>query len=222
MNLDTELEVWRRDWQSDSTVVADLCQKVKRQSRWMRIALAADVLVTLVIGGGVIWSAFRSPEADMFVLAGATWTFLLAAWLFAVKNNRGNWSPSTSDTLSFLDISIRRSQRRLAAVRFAAALFLSEIVFCLIWNYHHSPERHPSLASWLLFGSVGVDVAWALTFGFFGLLFWYRHKKRAELRYLLDMSRDFGGTSQKSDVPRRINFTWIKPRGRNRRRIQSN
>jgi hypothetical protein len=198
MNLDTELEVWRQDWQSESAVFTGLRQKVKRQSRWMRIVLAADILITIAIGGGVIWSAFRSPGADMFVLAGATWIFLVTAWSFAIRNNRGHWSPSASDTLSFLDISIRRCQRRLAAVPFAAALFLSEIVFCLIWSYHHSPERHSSLASWLLFGSVA--------FLFFGFLFWYRHKKRAELRCLLNISRDLGETTQ----------------GRNTIRVQNN
>lgn len=206
MNLDTELEAWRQDWQSESDVVTGLRQKVKRQSRWMKIVLAGDILITIAIGGGVIWSAFRSPEADMFILAGTTWIFLLAAWLFAIRNNRGNWSPSASDTLTFLDLSIRRCQRRLAAFRFAAALFLSEIVFCLMWNYHHSPERHSSLASWLLFGSVAVDIAWALTFVFFGIIFWHRRKKRVELQYLLNISRDLGETTQ----------------GRNRRGIQSN
>ncbi len=56
MNVDNELEVWRRQWQSDTTVPLDLRRKVERQSRFMKIILFADILVTITIGGAAGWA----------------------------------------------------------------------------------------------------------------------------------------------------------------------
>ncbi len=199
MNTDTELELWRQEWQSDSAVPANLRLKVERQSLWMRIGLAADILVTVVIGGGVIFFELRSPESDMGVLAGATWLFLLTAWVFAIRVNRDNWSPSALNTNAFLDLSVRRCRSRLVVVRFAAVLFVCEVVFCLGWIYRHTAEPRKPLASWLWFGSTAVDLYWVMTPLFFGFLFWYRRKKRAELAYLHRLSSDFGGATGEPD-----------------------
>ena len=56
MNLDLELDQWREQWQAspEAPPLADLSKRVARQSRFMRIALAGDILVTIVIGGGII------------------------------------------------------------------------------------------------------------------------------------------------------------------------
>jgi hypothetical protein len=79
MNLDTELEAWRSEWQSEAAVPANLRQRVERQSRWMRLMIAGDVMVTVVIGGGTIGLAWRAPQADMVLLAAATWLFIVVA-----------------------------------------------------------------------------------------------------------------------------------------------
>jgi len=62
MSLDTELETWRREWQSETTVPPDLRRRVERQSRWRKVTVAGDILVTVVIGGGVIALAAREPQ----------------------------------------------------------------------------------------------------------------------------------------------------------------
>ena len=62
MSLDIELETWRREWQSETAVPPDLRRHVERQSRWLKIGIAADILVTVVIGGGVIALAARSQQ----------------------------------------------------------------------------------------------------------------------------------------------------------------
>ncbi|HLJ46594.1 MAG TPA: hypothetical protein VKU01_11335 [Bryobacteraceae bacterium] len=189
MNIDAELESWREQWQSETALPVDLRRRVERQTRWMKAALVGDLLVTLVIGGGVIWAAARSPQTDMFVLAGMTWVFIAAAWAFTLWVNHRNWSPSAMDTAAFIDLSIRRCRGRLAAVRFGVVLFVTEIVFCLAWIYQHDIRGQRPLLTWLLFGSLEIDITWLFTIVFAGLMVWYRRKKRAELEYLLRLSK---------------------------------
>ena len=82
MSLDTELETWRRDWQSENAVPADLRRRVERQSRWLKIGLAGDILVTVTIGGGVVAAAAVLPQTGMLLLVAATWSFIAIAWAF--------------------------------------------------------------------------------------------------------------------------------------------
>jgi hypothetical protein len=187
MNIDAELDVWRRQWQSETTVPLDLRKKVERQTRFMKIGLLADILVTIVIGGGTIVWALRSPQSDIVLLAAVTWLFLAAAWTFTLTVNRGSWSPSTLDTASFVELSVRRCRGRLAAVWFGAILFLCNIVFCLGWVYNHSPEARKPLLPWLFFSSLASDIIWLATLAFSVFLVWYRRRKRAELAYFLDL-----------------------------------
>jgi len=49
---DLELDVWRAQWQADTEVPADLRRKVERGSRNLRLLLALEVLITVVLGGG--------------------------------------------------------------------------------------------------------------------------------------------------------------------------
>jgi hypothetical protein len=187
MNMDAELDVWRRQWQSVATIPLDLRKKVERRSRFMKIGLIADTLVTVVIGGGsTVWSV-RSPHPDNVLLAAATWLFLAAAWTIALTFSRGNWSPSALDTVAFVDLSVRRCRGALAAIRFAAGLFLCEIAFCLGWVYRYSPEHRKPLLVWLFFSSLPIDIVWLATLAFFGFLIWYRRKQQAELAYLVSL-----------------------------------
>jgi hypothetical protein len=222
MNLDAELDVWRRQWQSEAPVPLDLRKKVERQTRFMKIGLLADILVTIVIGGGTIVWALRSPQSDIVLLAAVTWLFLAAAWTFALRVNRGNWSPSTLDTASFVELSVRRCRGRLAAVRFGAILFVCNIVFCLGWVYNHSADARKPLLPWLFFSSLPIDFAWLATLAFSVFLVWYRRRKRAELAYLLNLSGEItptapgmsGALQARSGFPR----NWMR-RGARRLRL---
>jgi len=183
MSLDAELDTWRREWQSEKSAVPDLAAKVRRHSRFMRIMLAADVLVTVVIGGGTIVWAVRSSETDVMVLAGATWFFLAIAWVFGTINLKGCWAPAALNASAFLDLSIRRCRHSIATSRLGAILYCSELLFCLMWIYRHkhavSPEEFLT--------SPSVAVVWIFTAGFAVLLFWYQRRKQAELAYLLKL-----------------------------------
>ena len=184
MNLDTELAGWRQQWQSDEAVAPDLRKMVERHTRAMKWMLAADVMVTVAIGGGVLAYAIRQPLPGVGLLAACTWLFIAAAWIARLKINRGTWAPAALDTAAFMELSIRRCRARLAASRFGAGLFLIQICFCLGWIYHYS-EHHQSLAAWLFFGSVAIDLVWLFAMLFFAALVWYRRKQRRQLEWLL-------------------------------------
>jgi hypothetical protein len=185
MNVDTELDVWRRQWQSDTTVPLDLRRRVERQSRFMKLNLIGEILVTIIFGGTITEWAARSPGAGLTLLAVGTWVYIAVAWTFGLIVNRGDWSPSAQNSAAFIDLSVRRCRGRLAAVRFAAGMFLFQLAFILAWVYHYSPARSTSFLTWLFFGSIPIDIVWVCTAAFFGFLVWYRRRKRAELAYLL-------------------------------------
>jgi len=196
MNVDSELEVWRQQWQSDDSVPLGLRRKVERQSRFMKIGLMMDILVTVIIGGATIVWAVWSPRPENVLLAVATWEFIATAWAFSLVVNRGNWSPSAQDTAAFVDLSVRRCRSRLASVWFAAGLFLFQMVFVLGWVYRNSPAHRQPLSTWIFFGSIPIDIIWLCTLGFFVFLVWYWRRKQAELAYLLgleDTGRDGAG-----------------------------
>ena len=191
--IDPELDVWRREWQSDTAVPVDLQKQVAQQSRRMKIALILDTLVTLVMGGGTTLWAVRSAQPDIVLIPIATWLFLAAAWAFVLTANRGNWKPSELDTAAFLDISIRRCQTALSTIWFAAVLFVCEIAFGLSWAYTHTEPREP-LPVWLLFSSLRIDVVWLCCLVFLAGTIWYRRRKQAELARLQGLRREMSNS----------------------------
>jgi hypothetical protein len=197
MSVDTELDMWREQWQSETAVPPDLRRKVERESRFMKLAVISELLVTIVFGGYTAAWAVRAPEPDVIVLALGTWMSLAAAWAFRISVSRGNWSPSAIHTGAFIDLSIRRCRGTLAAINFAAGLFVCQTVFCLSWVYHHSPAQRPTVAVWLFFSSTTIDFVWISTIAFFSWLVWFRRKKRAELAYLLNMGVQAKGAPTK-------------------------
>ncbi len=150
---------------------ADLRRKVERGSRNLRLLLTLEVLIAVVLGGGSTLLATINQRTEMVVLSAAVWLFLGAAWTFALMTRRGTWSPVAVSTAEFLDLSIRRCQRRLASSGFGAGLYFVEMAFCLTWLYWDPARREPLPA--IIF-SVATPI-------FVVGLVWYWRKTRAEL-----------------------------------------
>jgi hypothetical protein len=188
MTAHLDLEALRQDWQAENTVPPTLRRDVERQSRQMKVGLAGDIFVTIVIGGGSTAWALLSGQKGAGWVALAAWLFLATAWTFVLMVNRGLWAPSAMDAATFMDLSIRRCQASLAATWFAATLFVAEIVFGLSWAYTHA-DLHESIVKWLLFSSVRIDIVWIATLAFVIGLVWFRNKKKRELARLLDLRK---------------------------------
>lgn len=177
MKPDLEFYAWRAQWQADTEVPADLRRKVERGSRNLRLLQALEVLITVVLGGGSTLLAAMDRRIEMVVLSAAVWLFFGVAWTFAIMNRRGIWSPAAVSTTDFLNLSIRRCQRRLASSGFGAGLYFVEMAFCLAWLYWDPARRVPLPA--IIFGVV--------TPIFVVGLVRYRRKTRAELERLLEL-----------------------------------
>ena len=178
-NPDLEWKAWREQWQADTDVPADLRRKVERGTRNMRLMLALEVLVTVGMGGGYTMWAVMEPRTEMVVLAGAVWFFLAAAWMFATMSRRGTWSPAAVSTAEFVDLSIRRCRRKLAATRFGSWLYFAEMVFCLTFLYR-DPARRGLLPAIIFAVATPVFLAGVAR---------YRRKTQAELDDLLALQR---------------------------------
>ncbi len=186
MSLDAELDQWRAAWQAQATVPPGLRRRAERQSRQIRCLLAADIAVTVGIGGWVLALAARRPRADMVLLAAVTWLFLAIAWTFRYCNSRGLWSATAANTSEFVDLLARGCRAKIAAAEFGAVLYACEIAFCLGWIYRHESPR-PPLGEWLFFGSLFIDCIWLGSAAILFLLAWYRRRKKAELSWLLTL-----------------------------------
>jgi hypothetical protein len=188
MSTELDLEALRKEWQAEDSIPPTLRKNVERQARWMKIGLAGDILVTVVIGGGSTAWALLSGQKDAGDVAFGAWMFLAGAWMFVLMINRGLWSPSAMDAATFMDLAIRRCQASLAATWFAAMLFVAEMVFGLSWAFTHA-DLHESVGRWLLFSSIRIDVMWISTLAFAAGLLWFRARKKRELARLLDLRR---------------------------------
>jgi hypothetical protein len=179
MKPDLELDAWREQWKADTEVPADLRRKVERGSRNMRLLLEAEVLTTVVVGGGFTLRAAMDPRREMVVLAAAVWLFFGIAWMFTTMNRRGIWSPAAVSTAEFLDLSVRRCRMKLLSSGFGAGLYVAEMAFCLIWLYRDPARREPLPA--IIFGvATPIFAAWLVR---------YRGRARAELERLLELQR---------------------------------
>jgi hypothetical protein len=181
MNLDLELETWRREWQSVSPVAPDLRKRVDRQSRLLKLALVADTLVTIGIGGGTAAWAIVSPQVDIVLLAVVTWILLGVAWAFRLRITRGNWGPASLDTSAFVAFLIARCRAQLAGIRFGAVLFAVNLSFSLAWVYRHQPRPRIAWFGWPM------DLVWLATLAFYIFLPWWNRRKMKELDWLLSL-----------------------------------
>jgi hypothetical protein len=181
---DRELEAWRAEWQADAEVPADLRRKAARDTRFMRWMLAAEVLVTVTMGGGYTFAAVREPRLEMWILAGAVWIFLAAAWTFSLIARRGNWAPAAVTTAEFADLSIRRCRGKLMAMRCGVWLYFVQMAFCLVWLYRDPARRVPAPA-----------IVFAVATPAFSIgVRWYRRRLREELAELSKLhDGDTGG-----------------------------
>ena len=182
MMVDHELQAWREEWTGQPAGSPDLAARVRRQSRFMRLMLLAEVLVTVLLGGGAIWLAATKRQLDVAVLAGATWVFLAVAWGFGVWNRRGAWRPLALTSSAYLEISILRCRSAIRAVIFGMMLFVVEVLFCLAWIYNRVGGAS------FLYSTRMMAVGVATVVFFVGCLL-YRARKKGELGRLLQLEK---------------------------------
>ena len=184
--LDLELEQWQRQWRTLEAVPLDLATSVEAGTRGMRRGLIAEIVVTIVMGGGAIGWASASPRAEVMVLAIAVWIFIAMAWVASLLLRRGAWQPVTATTAAFVEISILRCQRSLQAITIQAILYVLILTFDLVWLYFYRGE---SSVSEFLMRPATLFFLCLVTPVLAAAALWYRRRLQRELKNLNELSR---------------------------------
>lgn len=179
--MDLELERWQRQWRAQEVAPPDLAKSVEAGTRSLRRTLIAEIIVTVVMGGGVSAWALAAGRIEATVLAVAVWIFLAIAWTASLLLRRGAWQPLTATTAAFVAVSILRCERSLQAIWIQVALYIVILTFDFVWLYFYLGAssirallmRPPSLVALLV---VTPMLAAAAT--------WYRRRLLRELKRL--------------------------------------
>lgn len=185
-DMDPELEQWQRQWHAQEAVPADLAKTVDAGTRNMRLGVAAEIVMTIVMGGAAIGWAVAAGRFDVAVLAIAVWIFIAIAWTASTLLRRGAWHPVTATTAAFVDISILRCRRNLQAIAIQAVLYVVILTFDLVWLYFYRGEA--SVGEFLMRPAVLVFL-FVVTPLCATAAVWYRRRLLRELRNLLELRR---------------------------------
>jgi hypothetical protein len=203
MELDLELDGWRREWQADTAGTIDLTARVERETRRMRYILIGDILITVILGGGTIAWAAVSRRSDLMVLVGGVWTFLAIAWLMSWVLRRGAWTPLAATTAAFLDLSILRCRRRREATYGQCALYVAILSFDLWWIRTYNPP-HAAMDVVAFLTTPALLIVWLVTAVLAVVAVLNFRRLGRELEMLVALRDDFEGTRSPHDGRERL------------------
>jgi pimeloyl-ACP methyl ester carboxylesterase len=184
--MDLELVRWQRQWRAQDATPPDLARSVEAGTRSMRRGIIAEILVTVVMGGGSIAWALATRRPDVSVLAIAVWIFIAVAWTASLLLRRGAWQPATATTAAFVDISILRCERSLQAIWIQVALYVVILTFDFVWLYFHLGM---SSIRELLVRPASLVALLVVTPMLAAAAMWYRRRLLRELKNLVELRR---------------------------------
>jgi hypothetical protein len=184
MKSENELEIWRREWQSQPRTPIDLIRKVEQQTVHMKYYRLMEYLVTIVMGGGTVAAAIITRDPNVALLAVGTVVAIALAWRFVLKHTRGLWTPGAPTTEAYIDLSIRRCRWMIADARYDSiqGVLLTAFVFYVDYRIL------VGLGKWTPPGPFGFWILGAVICLVLVSAFSKRGKKaKAELEYLTDL-----------------------------------
>jgi hypothetical protein len=200
MQPDTELDTWRRKWQTQGSVSPDLKRRVEGEIRKRQLDFIASVAVTVIIGGSTSVWAIVSGRAEVVVLVVAVWVFIAVVWTISriLDRRRGGWRPASVTTAAFLDFSILNCRARRQEIAAAAVLYTAFLMFVLGWKYQELAKEAP-LDLWAYLTSWRVTTAGLITFVLCVLAVRRRRRLKRELQNLLTLRQQLAPSSQDSN-----------------------
>lgn len=184
---------WRTGEHQSATLTEQLARRVRRQSDSLRLILAGEIVLTLVIlvvsGAAII----RNAGAGALRVGAMVVLYTAAVWAFTLWNRRGIWAPYGETTADFVALLRVRAQRRIRTAWFSqivitvAALLLSREMQAA-WR-----AGEVSLVDWvwIYFGVyTAAVIVWSV---------WYRRQARREMRELDALLRDLTPTGPVAD-----------------------
>ena len=188
MDVDVELDSWRRNWHAGQPAVSDLRARVERETRRMHLFVIIEVIITIVFCGGTLGWTLLTRRTDALVLAIGVWFFTAAAWVISYLLRRDAWAPATLTTAAFIDLSILRCRRRYESVAGQAVLYVLILTFDLAWIYAGRADR---IALLPFLASQGVAWVWVVTALLAAAAVTQRRRLRRELQGLESLRRQF-------------------------------
>lgn len=183
--VDKEWRDLMADWQSEEPAAPaplsdETRQRIRRKVKSYGRRL---VLVTLFEWLGCaatlafIWKeSMEQPRTVGTVGFVGTAVLIALALGFSLWNRRGIWAPATESTLTFVELSLERQRRKLAALRFCLWFLAVELAFLVPWSVWALLAKSSALWQWLFaFG-------WMAGFSILVLVWsaWYRKKTLRE------------------------------------------
>ena len=175
---------WRTDEHRALPLRERVAQRVHRQSRRLRIILAGEIALTIVMLTISFTIAGRDNAEGTLRLSAIVLLYTAGVWAFGLWNRRGVWRPYGETTAEFVQLLRVRAERRIQSARFtqvviglAVILFGREVATAWSAGFASTWQR----TVWMLFGLyvVGI-VAWSI---------WYERKARREVRELADFQK---------------------------------
>jgi Flp pilus assembly protein TadB len=134
VTIDTELEMWRREWRNQTEPFPALKRKIRRQNLRIVAAVAAIALCLVLATVG----ALRSRSSFMFGLV----TGIAFAGVFqggyAWWVRRGAWKPAAQTTLAYRELSHKRALATARTTRFSFYfLLIGTVLYAAFsaWNW---------------------------------------------------------------------------------------
>ena len=141
MNLDLELESWRREWSVDTEPLPELKRRVRAQNR--RLALGVLAIACCVAIGTAI--ALRHPlDSGWGGFAVGLWAASLVGVGYALWVRRGTWEPASPTTGAYLDLLHRRARAEVRKIVFLRRVLLVVLIgytALLLWKGWHLGVR---------------------------------------------------------------------------------
>ena len=167
--IDRAWDDWSSVWRADGPGGIGLAKAVKaaadRETTRIRVAVVAEMLVTVAVLGIVWWVAAAEGGASMLGWAVAAGLHTVVVWAFTLWNRIGVWKPFGRSTIDYIRITRERLERQRRSATFALWLAGAESVLLVGW---FGLERRADVRwSWLwiplilVTGSAIVSAVWA-------------------------------------------------------------
>jgi hypothetical protein len=183
MMVDPELEQWSELFRSEQSVQTEIAARAQRALRRFRLWIYAELMVTVLMGGGAIFWALRAHQTSVTLLAIWVWISLAAAWLFRLFNDWNDFTGVAVATGSYLAILRRRLRSNLRAAEFGGVLFFVQLGVTSAWVFRELRCQSPiSLREYL---ALPANIVFAIgTVVFCVWLVLYRRKLKKEIAEL--------------------------------------
>jgi hypothetical protein len=181
VNIDTELETWKREWRDQSEPVPDLTRlkrKIRRQN--VRVFASAATIVACIVVSTV--AAFWTRSSYIYGLATGLWMTALIVGGYDWWVRRGTWKPEAQTTLAYLNLSYKRAVAKARTIRFSFYFLLTFMVFFAAFSLWDRKSFH--LRAGIVLVALVIELFFLSHFG---------RRKRLEMREtkkLLDQTKE--------------------------------